>query len=352
MTRRPIYATFLVMAPLVTLTGATGYLGSAVATELLDSGYRVRVSVRDPARLPHHLQGRVDALVGDLVSAGALDSALEGADALLHVAGLAADWAPERSAFELGNVVATRETLAAAARARTKVVVVTSTVMVLGPTDGLKEGNEATRRPPGALTLDYQQTKATALDLVRKARTTSNDLRVVFPGALFGPGPLTDGNYLARVMDLLAEGRYPALPKMSGQRWCLAHVQDVARGHVLALERGSRHGEWILGGENVGFDELLPEMRDALALPGLPPRIPGAWLGLGLSLLHGWDWLQNRRPILTAGGGRAMLSDWAFSSRKAQAELGYLIRPTREAFREFCREHAQRRRMRARIAVP
>src|SRR5690606_21528055 len=155
----------------------------------------------------------------------------------------------------------TANVLAAARAAGVSRVLVTGTVMVLGPTDQLVEGSETTSPPDGGLILPYQASKARALELARLARTRTLSVGIVHPGALYGAGPLTDGNYIARVMQQLRDGGFPMLPRMRGERWCLAHVEDVARGHRLALERGDPDGEYILGGDNVTFDRMLEIIR-------------------------------------------------------------------------------------------
>lgn len=328
------------------LTGATGYLGRAVAEHLLEAGYHVQALVRDPADLDLAGHAGLVPWQGDLEDRPSLEAAARGADAVVHVAGLTNDWAADPRLFHRVNAQGTGNVLEAARRARVPRVLATSTVMVFGPTDGLPAANEGTQRPNRAWFLPYQRSKARALELCREARSQGLDVRVVYPGALYGEGPLTPGNYLARVMQHLLEGAYPMLPRTSGARWCLAHVDDVARGHLLALERGDPCGEYILGGDNIPFDRMLEAMRDGLALPRLPSRVPGPVMMAGLGLICAWSAITGTEPPISLGGGRALLHEWCFSSEHARRELGYSWRPFAEAFPRFVSWYADRARHR------
>jgi nucleoside-diphosphate-sugar epimerase len=332
------------MSRTVMVTGGTGYLGTAVVDELLSHGFELRLLVRDLERVLERFRGRVEVVQGDLLDPLSVYKAACGSDAVVHLAGIAADWVPDPGLFERINVQGTINVLDALKSARVPRLLITSTVMVFGPTDGLAQGSEKTRRATGAYMLPYQVTKARALALAKAARTPTLRVTVLYPGALYGPGPLTEGNYLARVMEMLATGGYPVLPKTGGVRWCLAQVADVARGHRLALERGAPDGDYILGGDNVPFERMLEIIRDGLALPALPPRVPGWAMLAGLWGLCLWHALWGTRPPMSLGGGRALLHDWAFSSAKAARELGYSWTPFEEGFPEFVRWYAALRR--------
>ncbi len=323
------------MAERLLITGATGYLGRFVAREFLDAGYKVGALVRDPARLGPDLAGRVEVRRGDLLEPSSLDEAVRGVDGVIHLAGLVSDWAPDRRLYHLVNVEGTRNLLAAVRAAGVPRFLLTSTVMVFGPSDGLEAANEGTPPPARRFFLPYQVTKARALALARAARSDALDVRVVFPGALYGAGALTDGNYLARVMGELRRGAFPFLPDTRGRRWCLAHVEDVAVGHRLVLERGGRDFEGILGGDNVTFDAMLDVIRDGLGLSRLPPRVPGWVMLSGLPFMLLAAAIAGERPPITMGGARALLHDWAFSSAKAHREVGYAWRSFEAAFPPF-----------------
>jgi farnesol dehydrogenase len=288
--------------------------------------------------------GEVDVVRGDILDREDLGRAAEGCEAIVHVAGLSADWAPDPGAFERVNVLGTRNVLGVARKRGVRRVLTTSTVMVLGPSDGLVAADEGTTRIPGTWALPYQTSKARSLALCRAARRDGLEVPVVFPGMVFGPGPLTSGNYLARIMSLLERGELGALPPRRGQRWCLVHRDDVARGHRLALEKGDPDGEYILGGDNLRLHRVLEVIRDGLALPALPLAMPGGVMRLALAASALKHASVGSRPPLALGTGKVMLHSWAFSSRRAQRELDYSWRPFTEAFPHFVSWYAARSR--------
>ena len=316
------------------LTGATGYLGGAVLRELLGASYQVRAFVRDAARLDAGVRERVEIATGDLLDPSAVRAACRGVDAVFHVAGLAADWVPDATRFHAVNVEGTRHVLQAARAAGVPRVVVTSSVMAIGPTDGDVADELTTPGPP---LMPYTAAKAEARALCHAERHDGLEVTVTLPGAIFGAGPLTDGNYFAQVMEALRTGAYPCLPRLAGYRWCLVHVDDVARGHRLAYERGEADADYVLGGDNVPFDRLLETMRGELGLARLPRRVPAWTMMLGARVVAGWHGLRRTRPPVSLGGARALVRGWAFSSARAQADLGYTWRAFDDAFPEFVR---------------
>ena len=326
----------------VLLTGASGYLGHATTRAFLDAGFPVRALLRDPSRLDADLRTRVEVIEGDLLDQASLTAAAKGMRGLVHLAGLVTEWAPDVRDFERVNVTGTENILAAAEAANVDRVVATSTVMIFGPTDGLGAAHEDTAKPYRAWTLPYQRTKAKALDRCRTARANGLDVRVAFPGALYGPGPLTDGNYLSYVMEKLENGSFPALPAKRDIRWCFSHVDDVAKGHVALLTTKHENLECILGGDNATFAAMLAHIKAGLQLRKLPIGIPGFALVSGSAILAGMQSFLGQRPYITGGGARALLHDWAFSSARAQRTLDYTWQPFNRGFPAFVHWYATR----------
>ena len=325
------------MVRTVMLTGATGYLGRHVLHELLRRDWKVRALVRDPRRLPQGLPATVTAVAGDLVDAASVESAARGADAIVHVGALSADWWPDPDEFRRVNVFGTEHVLRAARTVGAGRVVVTSSALVLGPTDGLGEGDESLRPPPGGFSMEYQRTKAEAAEICRQVRGPDLDVIITYPAALYGSGVLTHGNYIAHVMEMLRKGRYPCLPAFGDRRLTLSHVEDVARGTVAALERGAPAGEYILGGPTVTLRAFFEAIARELPLARLPPRLPGPLVmaGLGAYLLP--YVVRHVRPPISWGGLRALLRSWSFTSARAERELGYTWRSFDEGFPPFVR---------------
>jgi farnesol dehydrogenase len=312
----------------VLITGATGYLGGRVARALAAGGHDVRVLCR-PGREAAVPPGCTPA-TGDLLDGAALRAALAGCDALVHMAALVKRWARDRAEFHRVNVEGTERILALAAEARIMKVIYTSSIVALGPTDG-SIADETRALPEEAGFTDYERTKRLSLVAVRRRVDSGQPIVVVYPGIVFGPGAATEGNLIGPILDDYRSGRLHARLGRSDLRICYAYAGDVARGHLLALERGRPGPGYILGGANLTQAELFAHLT---AITGKPaPRwvVPywAAEVAGGLEILRAR--LTGRPPEVTPGVVRTFRREWAYRSDRALAEIGYTMTPPGEA---------------------
>jgi dihydroflavonol-4-reductase len=228
------------------VSGATGFVGGHVARELRQQGADVRAD-------------RVD-----LLDRPALERAVEGCDAVVHVAALYSyDASPEE--MERVNVAGTRNVLDAAARKGVRRVVFTSTAGTCGPVPG-RPATEEDEPPAWELTVPYKRTKLAAEILARHAGAV-----VVNPTTPIGPGdgkPTPTGRMIAGV----ASGRILGFVATTGLN--LVDVRDVARGHALALERGEPGERYILGGADLPLEEIFAAIADLAARSRPRLRVP------------------------------------------------------------------------------
>jgi NAD+-dependent farnesol dehydrogenase len=313
------------------VTGATGYLGAHLIERLLARGEGpVRVLVRAKSRAafeagPHG--SRVELVEGDLAEPASLPAAVEGAARVFHAAAFVTRWTRTPLMFDRINVEGTRALLDAAAAAGVRDFVYTSSFIALGPSGGrvADESNEH----PGNFRNAYERTKKQALDVAAGYTGRGLGLKIVFPGVVFGPGALTEGNLVAGIVRDFLRRRFPLLGDGRG-RWCYSFVEDVAEGHLLASERGVDGGRYFLGGENLTMPELLAMLERLSGVRRLRLRVP-FWAGSAMG------WLNERLaplgvPVqLTSGEVAIFREDWAFSSERARRELGYRITPAEEA---------------------
>jgi dihydroflavonol-4-reductase len=271
------------------VTGATGFVGSHVAAELRARG----ADVRDE---------RID-----LLDRASLERAVEGCDVVFHVAALYSYTAPAEE-FERVNVEGTRAVLAACAAEGVRRLVHTSTAGTCGPVPG-REATESDSPPDWELAVPYKRTKLAAEQLVLAAAAEGLDAVVVNPTTPVGPGdrrPTPTGRMIAGV----ARGRIRAY--LAGTGLNIVDVRDVARGHVLAFDRGERGERYLLGGENVPLRELFA--RIARLAGRRPPRlrIPYSVARAAAAIR-----LANQDEV------RLARLPMYFNSEKAQARLGY-----------------------------
>ncbi len=310
------------------VTGATGFVGAAVARALLARGHEVRVLVR-PSSDRRNLAGLpVEAVTGDLADADSLTGAVRGCEAVFHVAADYRLGARRPQELYRSNVEGTRNVLSAARAAGVRRTVYTSSVATIGiPGDGTP-GDETTPVQLADMIGHYKRSKFLAERVAREAAASGSEVVIVNPSTPVGPGDIKPTPTGQMVWDAAA-GRMPAYVDTGLN---IVHVEDVAAGHLLALERGRPGESYILGGEDLSLRAILTEIAAIVGRP--PPRVrlpalavlPLAYVAEGFARLTGGS------TRITVEGVKLARKHMFFSSEKAQRELGYRARPAHAAF--------------------
>ena len=153
---------------------------------------------------------------------------------------------------------------------------------------------------------------------------------ILYPGVIYGPGKRTEGNIVVKLVSDFLAGKVPGILGDGRQVWSYAFVEDVARGHLLALRDSRGKGEYVLGGENVSFSDFF-ELLGRLAGKRAPRmRIPPVVAKLAGALEVGWAHISGRLPLMTPSTVSMMVESWACDSARAERELGYKCRPLRQ----------------------
>lgn len=318
----------------VLVTGGTGYFGKSLVRQLAARGDRVRVLARQGSDVTGLELPGVTLARGDVVDEASVRAALEGVEVLFHGAAVVKELVADRSIFDRVNVQALDRTFALAKTAGVRRIVYTSSFFAIGPSDRAPErvADEAFVREPRYCT-DYERTKYLAEAVVERHARAGTDVVSVLPGFITGPGSVTEGNLIVRTLLDLESGRLPVLPGGGRKRWCIAYVDDVVKGHLLALDRGRSGERYVIGGDNPTVLEILEEYQ---RLGGRrPPRlsVPFAVTDVvGVLEELRWKWF-GADALLSRGKACAARHDWAYSSAKAALELGYAWTPWRDALR-------------------
>ena len=315
---------------IVLLTGGTGFLGKSVARALAGRGHSLRILARERSDLAG-LPPAAEIVRGDVTDRDAMLRAARGCGAVCHMAALVRMWTPDRARFDRVNVSGLRHALVAAREAGARLVY-TSSFIAVGPA-GPDPADERQRHPGRGWRNDYERTKALADGVAAEAAAAGQDVVTLYPGVVYGPGDLTDGNLVAKMVADHMRGRLPGIIGPGDRLWSYSFVQDVAEGHAAALERGAAGERYFLGGDNVTMNALFATLEKVAGVP--PPRrhIPyAAATALGLGM---WAWaeLTGHPPQLTHEVVNVFREHWAYSSAKAERELGYRWTPLEEGLR-------------------
>jgi farnesol dehydrogenase len=312
------------------LTGATGYLGTRLLSALRSEGHGLRVLVRDPERLPPEMRDDLEVVVGDL--AGDPDPVFfDGVEALIHAGAMVRTWHGDRSLFDRVNVQGYRSLLEVALKAGVPKILHTSSFIALGPSPDGRPMDEETPHWGGPPMNDYERTKRAAEELTREFVDRGAPVISLYPAVVYGPGPCTDGNLLGKLAYWIRIGRFPGLLGSGRQRWTLAFIDDVVRGHLLALQKGRPGDRFILGGPEVVLSDLVGRLQELLERPRGVRTLP-IWLGKtigGLQVLRAR--LGGPVPDLTPGVAEVYRHDWIYSSGRARETLGYTSTPLETA---------------------
>jgi dihydroflavonol-4-reductase len=309
------------------VTGASGFVGAAVARALEAAGWEVRCLIRATSDRRNLQALSAEIVLGDLADARSLARALAGCETVFHVAADYRLWARDPNELYRTNVEGTRNLLEEARRAGIERVVYTSSVATLGiPSDGTP-GDEATPVRVTDMIGHYKRSKFLAEEVVREWARGAGEVVIVNPSTPIGPGDVKPTPTGRIILDA-ARGRMPAYVDTGLN---VVHVDDVASGHLLAFERGRAGERYVLGGEDLTLREILTEV--ARLTGRRPPRIrlphglvlPIAYAAEGLARLTG------RATQITVDGVRMARKRMFFSSAKAERELGYYHRPARHA---------------------
>jgi dihydroflavonol-4-reductase len=314
-------------ADVTLVTGATGFVGAAVARALRGRGHKLRLLVREGSNRTNLAGLEAELVIGDLADPAGFGQAVAGCRYVVHVAADYRLWVPDVAAMRRVNIDGTVGLLRAAAAAGVEKCVYTSSVAALGLTRDGTPADETTKVDEAVLIGAYKRSKYDAEQAVRALAAAGQNIVIVNPSTPVGPGDIKPTPTGKMVLDA-ARGRMPAYVNTGLN---VVHVDDVADGHVAALAKGRAGEAYILGSENLMLRDLLvmiaaqARRRPAKVRLPIAPLMPLGWAMERVAELTGVT------PLMTPDILKMARKKMFFSSAKAIAELGYAPRPARVA---------------------
>jgi dihydroflavonol-4-reductase len=312
----------------ILITGAAGFLGAALVRRALDRGLRVRVLVRagSPKR---NLAGLpVRTVVGDMRDGAAMTTAMSGVRHLFHAAADYRLWALDPEEIVRTNTAGTDTVMQAALRCGVERIVYTSSVATLRVAGATAPVAEDAAMTAGEAIGAYKRSKVMAERLVEQM-VTGHGLPAVIvnPSTPIGPRDVRP-TPTGRIIIEAARGKMPAFLDTGLN---LAHVDDVAEGHFLALEHGNIGERYILGGQDVSLQQMLADIAGMTGRKAPTVKLPRWPLYPLAHLAEAAARVTRREPFITVDGLNMSRYRMYFSSAKAERELGYRARPYQQA---------------------
>ena len=307
----------------VLITGASGFVGSAIVRTFLQNGYGVRVLVRPASPRANFADLSVETAEGDLTDRASLARALKGVRYLVHTAADYRLWTKRPQDLMAANVDGTANLMEEALKARLEKIVYTSSVCTLAHSSSGEPADESQLLDPKDAFNPYKRSKLLAELAVHALIAKGLPAVVVNPSTPIGPRDIKP-TPTGRIILECASGRMPAYVETGLN---LAHVDDVAEGHLAALRHGRIGERYILGGENIRLQDMLAEISHQVGRR--PPRVKlpvGAVYPFAVAS-EALAWCTGKEPFATVDSLKMARHNMFFTDAKARRDLGYASRP-------------------------
>jgi nucleoside-diphosphate-sugar epimerase len=316
----------------IMVTGSTGFIGRELCLHLASQGHVVHALCRSEHHPLLPLHTNIIPFVGDILNSGSLQNAMNGCEQVYHTAALAKLWTKVASDFFRVNVVGTRNVLETAVASKVKRIVHTSTCGVWGPT--LKYPVSENDPRIAGFPIAYERTKFLAELEVKAACTKGLDVVIVNPSRVYGKGPVTESNTVGKMVSAYVKGRWRINPAGGKQVSNYAYLDDVVRGHVAAMEKGIMGERYILGGEDISYNQFFHQVGEAAGRNYRLVNVSAA----AIKWYSRVEWLKTTLtglpPFLLPEFADRLRFDQRYSSQKAMRDLGYTITPFDKAIRD------------------
>ncbi len=316
----------------VLITGATGFIGRAVADACARRGIELRLMLRSDKYIDQVSHLDFERVPGDLTDPDSLRKACEGVDAVFHIAALYSMWVRDLDLLMKTNVEGTKELIHAAMDAGVEKIVYTSSVAAIGYREDGKPSDETVPWNLGFTSDPYTESKHLACQAAKKLIAEGAPVIITHPSAPVGWGDIKPTPTGQMYIDFI-NGKVPVYYDGG---FSVIDVDDCGEGHLLAYEKGRIGGSYIITNKNMMLKELFDLTSEIMGIPKIKMKVsPGmaAWAG---GLMEWWsDHVTGKTPVLTRGGAMMTALPPFYTSEKAVRELGLTFTPLRESFEKM-----------------
>ncbi len=312
------------------VNGSTGFIGSRLTNRLAESGHTVHALYRSDKKAEVLRKEGVILFKGDILDKKSLENAMEGCEVAFHVAAFAKVWMKDNYQIYRLNLLGALNTVEAALKCGVKKIIITSTAGVYGPS---QKGPLDESHQNESFYIDYERSKSLMEKSLKALSFAGVDIVILNPTRVYGPGILSESNGVTRMIDRYIRGNWRAIPGNGKSKGNYVYVDDVVEGHILAMEKGRRGENYILGGENADYLTFFEILAKVSGKKYKLFKIPLALMLLTSSLMLFSARLFGTHPLIIPSLVRKFNDNFLHSSAKAEKELGYQSRSLEEGIK-------------------
>jgi nucleoside-diphosphate-sugar epimerase len=316
----------------VFVSGATGFIGIQLVKRLLHEGASVHALYRSESKADLIRLPNVQLFKGDILDKASLHLAMKGCEEAYHAAAFAGVWARDPALVFRLNVDGALNVIEAAGKQGVRRVVVTSTAGILGPSENgaVHESSPA----PESFFTDYEASKFKLEQLLLGRTAVDPEVVIVNPTRVYGPGYLSESNGVSKMIKQYIAGSWRLIPGDGNSSGNYVFVEDVVSGHLLAMKKGKPGERYVLGGENISYNQLFRHTSAASGVHKRLFKIPLIIMLTTAALMQGISKISGRPPLIVPNLVRKFNHNWIVSSEKAIRELGYEARSAQEGIEQ------------------
>lgn len=314
------------------ITGATGFIGNKLAITLSQRGETIHALCRKSSDVSTLKHTNIKIFYGDVTELERVEEAMKGCEFVYHLAAYARSYSKDSQEYFRINVEGTKNICKASQVCKIKKAVITSTVVTFGPT-GHEPADETIKRDESKFYTIYEHSKYVAEKAVEDFIKGGLPATIVNPTRIFGPGLMNESNSVTIMIQMYLKGKMRTILGNGNGIGNYGFVDDVVNGYLLAMEKGRIGEKYVLGGDNVSYNDFFRIVNEVTGKKYFIFKIPfpiaiafGKFEELKAKLF-------NLYPLITPDWVRTFALDWAYTNKKAERELGYKFTPFRDAIK-------------------
>jgi nucleoside-diphosphate-sugar epimerase len=314
------------------ITGATGFIGNKLANTLAQRGDTIHALCRKTSDISTLKHPNIKIFYGDVTNLSEVESAMKGCEYVYHLAAYARSYAKDNQEYFRINVDGTKNVCKSMQTHGVKKAIITSTIVTFGPTDR-QPADETIQRDATKFYTVYEHSKYVAEKAIEEFIKTGLPITIVNPSRIFGPGLMNESNSVTIMIQMYLRGKMRTILGNGNGLGNYGFVDDVVNGYLLAMEKGRIGEKYILGGENISYNEFFKIINEVSGKKYLIFKIPNR-IALAFGKIEELKAkLFKTYPLITPDWVRTFALDWAYTNRKAEKELGYTYTPFRDAIK-------------------